>query len=299
MGRALERKPDWLKKDLPDGRAMKRMRSLLSDLNLNTICESGNCPNIGECWGEGTATFMILGDICTRRCGFCDVTTGRPDLMDPHEPENVAEAIAHLGIKHAVITMVNRDDLEDAGAEHVARTIRAVRRRNPDTTIEMLASELKGREDLIAQVLEAKPDVFAHNLETVRRLHRKVRPRFRYEQSLEVLAISRRLAPDIYTKSNIMVGLGETEDEVIEMMQDLRAVDCDFLTVGQYLRPSAKHLPVEQFVHPDVFRRYQAEAERLGFKYVFSGPFVRSSYQAGSALKHIAAQAQDERAENA
>lgn len=295
----MERKPDWLKKDLPDGRAMKRMRTLLADLNLHTICESANCPNIGECWGESTATFLILGNICTRRCGFCDVTTGRPDLVDPHEPENVAEAIAHLGIKHAVITMVNRDDLEDAGAEHIARTIRAVRRRNPDTTIEVLVSELKGREDLIGQVLEAKPDVFAHNLETVRRLHRKVRPRFRYDQSLEVLAIARRLAPDVYTKSNIMVGLGETEEEVIEMMKDLRSVDCDFLTIGQYLRPSEKHLPVEEFVHPDVFRRYQAIAEELGFKYVFSGPFVRSSYQAGSALKHVAAMERAERAGNA
>lgn len=295
----MERKPDWLKKDLPDGRAMKRMRTLLADLNLHTICESANCPNIGECWGESTATFLILGNICTRRCGFCDVTTGRPDLVDPHEPENVAQAIAHLGIKHAVITMVNRDDLEDAGAEHIARTIRAVRRRNPDTTIEVLVSELKGREDLIGQVLEAKPDVFAHNLETVRRLHRKVRPRFRYDQSLEVLAIARRLAPDVYTKSNIMVGLGETEEEVIEMMKDLRSVDCDFLTIGQYLRPSEKHLPVEEFVHPDVFRRYQAIAEELGFKYVFSGPFVRSSYQAGSALKHVAAMERAERAGNA
>lgn len=278
---------------------MKRMRTLLADLNLHTICESANCPNIGECWGESTATFLILGNICTRRCGFCDVTTGRPDLVDPHEPENVAQAIAHLGIKHAVITMVNRDDLEDAGAEHIARTIRAVRRRNPDTTIEVLVSELKGREDLIGQVLEAKPDVFAHNLETVRRLHRKVRPRFRYDQSLEVLAIARRLAPDVYTKSNIMVGLGETEEEVIEMMKDLRSVDCDFLTIGQYLRPSEKHLPVEEFVHPDVFRRYQAIAEELGFKYVFSGPFVRSSYQAGSALKHVAAMERAERAGNA
>ena len=177
MGRALERKPDWLKKDLPDGRAMKRMRTLLADLNLHTICEAPIVPNIGECWGESTATFLILGNICTRRCGFCDVTTGRPDLVDPHEPENVAEAIAHLGIKHAVITMVNRDDLEDARAEHIARTIHAVRRRNPDTTIEVLISELKGREDLIGQVLEAGRS-FRHNLETVRRLHRKVRPRF-------------------------------------------------------------------------------------------------------------------------
>lgn len=289
MGRALERKPDWLKKPIPDGRAMKRMRALLAQLRLNTICESGNCPNIGECWGEGTATFMILGNVCTRRCGFCDVTTGRPDAVDPHEPENVAEAIARLGIRHAVITMVNRDDLPDAGAAHIAATLRAVRRRNPDTTLEMLISELRGDEALIGTVLEAEPDVLAHNIETVRRLHRKVRPRFRYEQSLEVLAISKRLAPHVYTKSNIMVGLGETEEEVLELMRDLRTVGCDFLTIGQYLRPSEKHLPVEEFVRPEVFERYREEAERLGFLYVFSGPFVRSSYQAGSALQHVAA----------
>lgn len=263
---------------------MNQMRSLLRELKLHTICESALCPNIGECWGERTATLLIMGDICTRRCGFCDVTTGRPLPLDPQEPERVAQAIRELGVRHAVITTVTRDDLPDGGAEHFARTIRAIHELCPGTTVEALISDFDGREDLLAVVLEARPEVLAHNLETVRRLHRKVRPRFRYERSLEVLAMSRRLAPDIWTKSNIMVGLGETEEEVIEMMRDLRAVDCDFLTIGQYLRPSDMHLPVKEYVRPETFRRYKQIAEELGFKYVFAGPFVRSSYQAGSAL---------------
>lgn len=287
MTQQVQRKPDWLKKSLPDGKAMKEMRTLLRELSLHTICESALCPNIGECWGERTATMMIMGEICTRRCGFCDVTTGRPVPLDPEEPENVAKAIAELGIQHAVITTVTRDDLEDGGARHFAKTIEAIHRHCPGTTVEALISDFDAREDLIGIVLEARPEVLAHNLETVRRLHRKVRPRFRYERSLEVLAISRRLAPDIWTKSNIMVGLGETEDEVIEMMKDLRSVDCDFLTIGQYLRPSDMHLPVREYVSPDKFRRYKEIAEDLGFKYVFAGPFVRSSYQAGSALAAV------------
>lgn len=287
MAQQVQRKPDWLKKKLPDGKPMHEMRHMLRSLQLHTICESALCPNIGECWGEKTATLMIMGEICTRRCGFCDVTTGRPLPLDPDEPEKVAEAIAEMGLEHAVITTVTRDDLPDGGARHFAETIRAVHRRCPGTTVEVLISDFDAREDLLSIVLEARPEVLAHNLETVERLHRKVRPRFRYERSLEVLAMSRRLAPDIWTKSNIMVGLGETEEEVIQMMKDLRAVDCDFLTIGQYLRPSARHLPVREFVHPDKFRKYQEIAEDLGFKYVFSGPFVRSSYQAGSALKAV------------
>lgn len=287
MAQEVQRKPDWLKKKLPDGRSMKDMRSMLRDLELHTICESALCPNIGECWGEKTATLMIMGEICTRRCGFCDVTTGRPVTLDPNEPQNVAEAIANMGIEHAVITTVTRDDLPDGGAAHFAATIRAVHNLCHGTTVEALISDFDGREDLLSVVLEAHPEVLAHNLETVERLHRKVRPRFRYDRSLQVLATSRRLAPDVWTKSNIMVGLGETEDEVIQMMRDLRDVDCDFLTIGQYLRPSDQHLPVREFVHPDTFKRYQQMAEELGFKYVFSGPFVRSSYQAGSALKAV------------
>lgn len=287
MTQQVQRKPEWLKKQLPDGKAMKEMRTRLRELNLHTICESALCPNIGECWGERTATLMIMGEICTRRCGFCDVTTGRPVPLDPNEPENVAKAIADMGIEHAVITTVTRDDLPDGGAAHFAQTIEAVHRLCPGTTVEALISDFDAREDLLSIVLKARPEVLAHNLETVERLHRKVRPRFRYERSLEVLAISRRLAPDIWTKSNIMVGLGETEDEVIQMMRDLRAVDCDFLTIGQYLRPSDMHLPVREFVRPETFQRYKEVAEELGFKYVFSGPFVRSSYQAGSALAAV------------
>src|SRR5690625_4215065 len=226
MAQEVQRKPDWLKKELPDGRAMKDMRSMLRNLQLHTICESAKCPNIGECWGEKTASLMIMGEICTRRCGFCDVTTGRPTTLDPNEPENVAKAIEHMGIEHAVITTVTRDDIEDGGAAHFAATIRAIHRRCKGTTVEALISDFDGREDLLKIVLDARPEVLAHNLETVERLHRKVRPRFRYHRSLEVLAASRRLAPDIWTKSNIMVGLGETEDEVIQMMNDLREVDC-------------------------------------------------------------------------
>lgn len=287
MAQEVQRKPDWLKKELPDGRSMKDMRSLLRGLELHTICESALCPNIGECWGEKTATLMIMGEICTRRCGFCDVTTGRPTTLDPDEPESVAKAIEAMGIEHAVITTVTRDDIEDGGAAHFAETIRAVHRRCKGTTVEALISDFDGREDLLKILLDARPEVLGHNLETIERLHRKVRPRFRYDRSLEVLAMSRRLAPDVWTKSNIMVGLGETEEEVIQMMRDLRAVDCDFLTVGQYLRPSDRHLPVREFVHPDLFKEYETAANELGFKYVFSGPFVRSSYQAGSALQAV------------
>lgn len=292
MVQGVERKPDWLKKRLPDGRAMARMRKLLGGLALNTICESANCPNIGECWGEGTATFLIMGNVCTRRCGFCDVTTGRPGALDPNEPQHVAEAVKELGLRHAVITTVARDDVEDGGARHFAATIEAVHRLCPETTVEALISDFDGREACLEEVLKARPEVLAHNLEVVDRLHRKVRPRFRYQRSLEVLAASRRLAPDIFTKSNIMVGLGEREDEVIQMMRDLRAVDCDILTIGQYLRPSDQHLPVQEFVHPDVFRRYQEEGERLGFLHVASGPFIRSSYQAGSVLDLAAARSE-------
>ena len=264
MTQQVQRKPDWLKKALPDGKAMNEMRKMLRGLNLHTICESALCPNIGECWGERTATLMIMGEICTRRCGFCDVTTGRPLPLDPNEPENVAKAIADMGLEHAVITTVTRDDLEDQGARHFARTIEAVHRLCPDTTVEALISDFDAREDLIAIVLEARPEVLAHNLETVERLHRKVRPRFRYERSLEVLAISRRLAPDVWTKSNIMVGLGETEEEVIQMMRDLRAVDCDFLTIGQYLG-IAMHLPVVEYVKPETFHATKRLRRTSGF----------------------------------
>ncbi|HEX6972739.1 MAG TPA: lipoyl synthase [Limnochordia bacterium] len=284
---AHRRKPPWLTKRLPDPRVLNRMRSLLDGLGLHTICESASCPNIGECWAKQTATFLILGDVCTRRCGFCDVTTGRPGALDPFEPLHVARAVAALGLSHAVVTSVARDDLPDGGASHFAQTIRAIRRHNPSTTVEVLIPDFDGIAAHLETVLGARPDILAHNIETVPRLHRKVRPRFRYRRSLEVLAESKRRAPEVFTKSNLMVGLGESPAEVEEVMADLRAVDCDFLTIGQYLRPSEHHLPVVEYVHPDVFERYKARAEAMGFRHVAAGPFVRSSYDAASAMAAV------------
>ena len=282
-----ERKPDWLKKRIPDPKPMAEMRQLLSELKLNTICEEAGCPNIGECWADQTATFLILGEICTRACGFCDVITGRPEPPDFREPLHVAEAVRHLGLSHAVLTSPDRDDLPDKGAGHWAACVRAIHRLCPQTTVEALISDFDGIESHLATVLEAEPEILAHNVETVPRLHRKVRPRFRYERSIEVLANSKRIRPESFTKSNIMVGFGETEDEVIGVMKDMRAVDVDFLTIGQYLQPSKKHLPVIEYVHPDTFERYKEKAMELGFRYVASGPFVRSSFDAKAALEAI------------
>lgn len=281
------RKPDWLKKRIPDPQAMKEMRLLLDQLKLNTICEEAACPNIGECWAKKTATFLILGDICTRACGFCNVETGRPAPVDLAEPYHVARAVAHLGLAHVVITSVDRDDLPDKGSEQFAATIRAIHRMCPETTVEVLTSDFDGIDEHLMRVLDADPEIFAHNVETVPRLHRKVRPRFRYERSLKVLARAKELRPDIYTKSNIMVGLGETPEEVIEVMRDMRSAGCDFLTIGQYLQPSPKHLPVVEYVHPDLFEEYRRQAYGLGFLHVASGPFVRSSFDAATALEVV------------
>ena len=281
------RKPDWLKKRIPDPQAMKEMRLLLDQLKLNTICEEAACPNIGECWAKKTATFLILGDICTRACGFCNVETGRPAPVDLAEPYHVARAVAHLGLAHVVITSVDRDDLPDKGSEQFAATIRAIHRMCPETTVEVLTSDFDGIDEHLMRVLDADPEIFAHNVETVPRLHRKVRPRFRYERSLKVLARAKELRPDIYTKSNIMVGLGETPEEVIEVMRDMRSAGCDFLTIGQYLQPSPEHLPVVEYVHPDLFEEYRRQAYALGFLHVASGPFVRSSFDAATALEVV------------
>lgn len=281
------RKPDWLKKRIPDPGAMREMRSLLDELKLSTICEEASCPNIGECWAKRTATFLILGEICTRACGFCDVETGRPGAVDFTEPYHVAQAVKRLGLSHVVITSPDRDDLPDKGSEQFAATTRAIHRLCPGTTVEVLTSDFDGVEEHLIRVLSADPEIFAHNVETVPRLHRKVRPRFRYERSLKVLARAKELRPDIYTKSNIMVGLGETKDEVLAVMRDMRSAGCDFLTIGQYLQPSPKHLPVAEYVHPDVFAEYRAAAESLGFLYVASGPFVRSSFDAATALEAV------------
>lgn len=293
-GQRRTRKPDWLKKRIPDPQAMRYMRGLLDELKLNTICEEAGCPNIGECWAQKTATFLILGEICTRACGFCDVETGRPQEVDFAEPYHIARAVARLGLSHAVITSPDRDDLADKGSGQFAATTRAIHRMCPGTTVEVLTSDFDGVEEHLVRVLDADPEVFGHNVETVPRLHRKVRPRFRYERSIGVLARAKELRPDIYTKSNIMVGLGETKEEVLQVMRDLREAGCDFLTVGQYLQPSPKHLPVVEYVHPDVFEEYREEAEKLGFRYVASGPFVRSSFDAAAALEAVGHRAERE-----
>jgi len=274
---ARRRLPPWLKRPLPT-REMLDTRRLINGLSLNTVCVEARCPNLTECWSRGTATFMILGDRCTRRCGFCAVSTQRPEPPEPDEPERMAEAAAHLNLRHVVITSVARDDLPDEGAGHFARCIRATRERLPEATIEVLVPDFHGRENLIRIVTDARPEVYNHNIETVRRLQKKARPAARYERSLGVLATVKRIAPRLRTKSGLMLGLGESWDEIVQTLKDLRAHDCDMLTVGQYLRPGSKYLPVERYVPPDEFDRVGQVARELGFAAVASGPFVRSSY---------------------
>lgn len=272
------RKPDWLRVKLPTGESYRKVREIVSEHKLHTICQSGNCPNMGECWGAGTATFMILGNVCTRSCGFCSVATGRPDEEDPFEPARVARSVELMGVKHCVITSVDRDDLKDGGAHTWARTIRAIRRRCPGTTMETLIPDFQGKWDNLQVVLDAAPEVLSHNLETVRRLTRQVRVQAKYDRSLEVLMRSKRAG--LRTKSGIMLGLGESDAEVLETMEDLHSVGVDILTLGQYLQPTKAHLPVAEFVHPDRFARYKQLGLDMGFRYVESGPLVRSSYHA-------------------
>ena len=272
------KKPDWLRVKLPIGENYKHVRGLVDNHKLHTICESGNCPNMGECWGEGTATFMILGNICTRSCGFCSVATGRPLAADPFEPARVARSVELMGVKHCVITSVDRDDLADGGANTWARTIRAVRRHSPGTKLETLIPDFKGEWQNLAVVLDAAPEVLSHNLETVRRLTRKVRVQARYDRSLEVLMRAKKAG--LRTKSGVMLGLGEQDGEVLETLDDLRSVGCDVLTLGQYLQPTKAHLPVIEYVHPDRFARFREEGLARGFRFVESGPLVRSSYHA-------------------
>ena len=276
-------KPKWIRVTLPTGQKYKQLRSLVDTYNLNTICTSGSCPNMGECWGEGTATFMILGNICTRSCGFCGVQTGRPEQVDYAEPEKVARSIKVMGIKHAVLTSVDRDDLKDMGSILWAETIRAVRRMNPNTTMETLIPDFQGITEHLNRIVEAAPEVISHNIETVKRLTRSVRIQAKYERSLEVLAYLKE-AGARRTKSGIMLGLGETEEEVFETLRDLRAVNVDVVTIGQYLQPSKKHLAVSSFITPDQFKVYEEYGLSLGFRHVESGPLVRSSYK---AHKHI------------
>ncbi len=272
------RKPDWLRVKLPIGEDYRRVRHLVDEYNLNTICQSGNCPNMGECWGAGTATFMILGDVCTRSCSFCAVKTGRPPEYDEDEPRRVAEAIRLMGVKHAVLTSVNRDELKDRGAEIWYRTVVETKAANPDTTIETLIPDVRANWAALARMIEGGQEVVSHNMETVRRLYRKVRPQAKYDRSLE--QIQRTKDHNKRTKSGFMVGLGETKEEVLEIMADLHAHGCDVVTIGQYLQPTKMHLAVEEYVHPDVFSYYKEEGLKMGIDFVESGPLVRSSYHA-------------------
>ncbi|MBX2960584.1 MAG: lipoyl synthase [Flavobacteriales bacterium] len=276
------RKPDWLRVKLPTGDEYKKVRNIVSDHKLHTICESGNCPNMGECWGAGTATFMILGNICTRSCGFCNVATGRPLPVDLQEPERVAKSIQLMRIKHGVITSVDRDDLKDGGSTIWAETITKVRELNPGTTLETLIPDFKGEWDNLQRIIDVAPEIVSHNLETVRRLTKQVRIQAKYDRSLEVL--KRLKDGGMKTKSGIMLGLGETEEEVLETLQDLKNVGCEIVTIGQYLQPTPKHLPVVEFVHPDQFAKYKKAGLAMGIGYIESGPLVRSSYH---AEKHI------------
>jgi lipoic acid synthetase len=272
------RKPDWLRVKLPTGENYRKVREIVGEHKLHTICQSGNCPNMGECWGAGTATFMILGNICTRSCGFCSVATGRPEAVDPFEPARVARSVELMGVKHCVITSVDRDDLKDGGSDIWAKTIRAIRRRSPGTTMETLIPDFQGKWENLAVVLEAAPEILSHNLETVRRLTKQVRIQAKYDRSLEVLMRAKRAG--LRTKSGVMLGLGETDREVEETMDDLRSVEVDILTLGQYLQPTKEHLPVAEFIHPDRFARFKEIGLAKGFRYVESGPLVRSSYHA-------------------
>src|SRR5665213_2419064 len=270
------RKPTWLRVRLPIGEEYKHVRNIVDTHKLHTICESGNCPNMGECWGEGTATFMILGNICTRSCGFCAVATGRPLAVDWQEPTRVAEAIHLMKVKHAVITSVDRDELKDGGSVIWYNTIKAVRELNPATTMETLIPDFKAQKENIQRIVEAAPDVVSHNIETVERLTRHVRIQAKYWRSMETLQILKR--GGMRTKSGIMLGLGETKEEVIQTMQDLKDSEVDVITIGQYLQPTPKHLPVERFVHPSEFAEYREIGYQMGLDYVESGPLVRSSY---------------------
>jgi lipoyl synthase len=283
----ITRKPEWIRVKGVDWDVLNAMKTLTSKYHLHTVCEGATCPNMGECFCAGTATFMILGDRCTRNCAFCSVPHATPQPPDLQEPTNVALAARELGLKHVVVTCVSRDDLEDGGAGHFALTIREIHRVLPEATIDVLVSDLKGRTENVATVLEAGPDIFAHNLETVPRLYATCRRQADYQTSLSVLRFSKDINPGVYTKSGLMLGLGEQREEVLAVMRDLRNVQCDFLTLGQYLRPSAANLAVQDFITPEVFEDYKTIGEKMGFTYVASAPFVRSSFHSEEALRHI------------
>ncbi|MEL7450485.1 MAG: lipoyl synthase [Pseudomonadota bacterium] len=275
------RKPDWIRVKAPTTTAVRDLKKVLRENRLHTVCEEATCPNITECFGKGTATFMIMGDICTRRCTFCDVAHGRPKALDEDEPANLARTVAEMGLNYVVITSVDRDDLRDGGAGHFAACIEAVREASPDIRIEVLIPDFRGRMDVaLAALAKAPPDVFNHNIETVPRIYRKARPGSDYQHSLDLLKAHKQQNPDIPTKSGLMVGIGESEDEVLQVMRDLRDHDCDMLTIGQYLQPSRHHLAVERYVEPAEFAMFEREGMAMGFTHVASGPLVRSSYHA-------------------
>lgn len=283
------RKPDWIRVRAPGSPVYAETKQIVRENNLVTVCEEAGCPNIGECWSKKHATMMIMGDTCTRACSFCNVKTGLPRALDPHEPENVATAIAKLGLKHVVITSVDRDDLADGGAQHFVEVIQAIRRRSPGTTIEILTPDFLRKEGALEKVVAAKPDVFNHNLETVPRLYLNIRPGARYFHSVRLLQRVKELDPTIFTKSGIMVGLGETRDEVLQVMDDMRSANIDFLTIGQYLQPTRKHAAVDRFVTPDEFKSFEVVARTKGFLLVSSSPLTRSSYHADEDFARLRA----------
>ena len=284
---AVMQKPSWIKVKGPNEKCLSDMKKLLDSFHLHTVCESAICPNVGTCFSKGTATFMILGDYCTRDCGFCSVKHGTPLPVDPEEPLHVAQAAKTLHLKHVVITSVTRDDLPDGGAQQFADTIRQINKLLPEATTDVLIPDVRGVKENLKIVVEAKPDILAHNLETVPSLYKTARQYSHYETSLNILKWTKELNSDIYTKSGIMVGLGETKEEVLKTMEDLQRVKCDFLTIGQYLRPTPQNIEVVEYIHPDIFAQYKEEGEKLGFRYVASAPFVRSSFHAEEALESI------------
>ncbi|MBX3457983.1 MAG: lipoyl synthase [Candidatus Paracaedibacteraceae bacterium] len=286
---SIQRKPDWIRVKAPVSQGYRETAELMKGLKLNTVCQEAACPNIGECWEKKHATVMILGDTCTRACTFCNVKTGRPDLLDPHEPERVAEAVAKMGLSHVVITSVDRDDLDDGGADHFARVIRQIRLFSPGTTIEILTPDFQRKDGAVEKIVEARPDVYNHNLETVPRLYSEVRPGARYFHSLRLLEKVKEIDPSIFTKSGIMVGLGETKPEIYQVMDDLRAANVDFMTIGQYLQPTPKHHPVLGYITPDEFDTYATMARGKGFLMVSSSPLTRSSYHAGDDFARLKA----------
>lgn len=281
------KKPSWLKVKAPVSKEYHDLHKMMRGMTLNTVCEEAACPNIGECWKQKHASFMILGAVCTRACAFCNVATGKPDLLDPHEPENVGRAVAEMGLNHVVVTSVDRDDLEDGGAQHFAETVSSIRERSPKTTIEILTPDFQHKPSALDIVAASRPDVFNHNLETVPRLYPTIRPGARYFHSLKLLSEVKQRDPSIFTKSGIMVGLGETKEEIFQVMDDMRSADIDFITIGQYLQPTAKHAPVDRFVTPEEFEEYKSRARARGFLMVSASPLTRSSHHAGEDFEKM------------